>query len=100
MVSQNHLGQLTIGDSHEYGENIDPFDKSLVNELVLNYLKELANFKDWSVIQTWNGEYAKLSNGGTEFIYEAEPDVWIINGFGGAGMTLALGTAEECCQQF
>jgi FAD dependent oxidoreductase TIGR03364 len=100
MVSQNHLGQLTIGDSHEYGENIDPFDKSLVNELVLNYLKELANFKDWSVIQTWNGEYAKLSNGGTEFIYEAEPGVWIINGFGGAGMTLALGTAEECCQQF
>lgn len=100
MVSQNHLGQLTIGDSHEYGDSIEPFDKSIVNELVLNYLKDLVNFRDWSVIQTWNGEYAKLSNGGTEFFYEAEPNVWIMNGFGGAGMTLALGTVEECCQQF
>lgn len=100
MVSQNHLGQLTIGDSHEYGDNIEPFDKSMVNELVINYLKDLVQFKDWTVIQTWNGEYAKLSNGGTEFLHEVEPGVWIVNGFGGAGMTLALGTVEEFCQQF
>src|SRR5262249_44942848 len=28
MVSQNGLGELTIGDSHEYGREIGPFDKA------------------------------------------------------------------------
>lgn len=95
MVSQNHLGQLTVGDSHEYGEDIEPFDKAIINNLIINYLKKMALFKDWTVTQTWNGVYAKCLSGRTEFIQEIEPGVWVINGFGGAGMTLAWGTIEE-----
>ena len=28
LVSQNGRGELTLGDSHEYGEQIEPFDKA------------------------------------------------------------------------
>jgi glycine/D-amino acid oxidase-like deaminating enzyme len=95
MVSQNGKGELTIGDSHEYGLTHDPFDKKFINEMILDYLKKFAQFKDWTTVQTWNGIYPKLMDGGTELFYSPEPHVYIVNGVGGAGMTLSFGLAEE-----
>ncbi|MBC7916067.1 MAG: hypothetical protein H7Y07_18335 [Pyrinomonadaceae bacterium] len=37
MVSQNISGELTIGDSHEYGLIHDPFDKQFINQLIVDY---------------------------------------------------------------
>jgi glycine/D-amino acid oxidase-like deaminating enzyme len=51
--------------------------------------------KDWHIIQTWNGIYSKLLNGSTGFNKEIEENVWIVNGVGGAGMTLSLAYAED-----
>ena len=48
MVSQNGKGELTIGDSHEYGLTHDPFDKEFINRMILDYLRKFAQFKDWS----------------------------------------------------
>ncbi|WP_300596175.1 TIGR03364 family FAD-dependent oxidoreductase [Niabella sp.] len=95
MVSQNATGALTIGDSHEYGHTHDPFDRQFINHLILDYLAGFARFKDETIIQTWSGIYPKLTNGQTELILEPEPGVWIINGLGGAGMTLSFGLCEE-----
>ncbi|TAD81504.1 MAG: TIGR03364 family FAD-dependent oxidoreductase [Bacteroidetes bacterium] len=95
MVSQNGEGELTIGDSHEYGLGLDPFDKVFINNLIVNYLKTFAQFKDWQVIESWNGTYPKRTNGETEFVHQPQPNVWIVNGLGGAGMTLSFGLAEE-----
>lgn len=95
MVSQNAEGELTIGDSHEYALVHDPFDKTFINQMVLDYMKQLARFKDWSLIQTWHGIYPKLTDAKTDFIYSPEQGVTIVNGLGGAGMTLSLGLAEE-----
>ena len=95
MVSQNGKGELTVGDSHEYGMTHDPFDKKFINQMILDYLKKMASFKDWTIIETWNGIYPKLTDGETDLFYSPEPCVYIINGVGGAGMTLSFGLAEE-----
>ena len=95
MVSQNETGELTIGDSHEYGLVFDPFDKQFINQLITNYLKKFAVFKNWQMIQSWHGIYPKMTNGATDFIHQPQQGVTIINGMGGAGMTLSFGLAEE-----
>ena len=95
MVSQNGEGELTIGDSHEYGLGLDPFDKVFINQLIVDYLKTFAQFKDWQMVQSWNGTYPKRTNGEVDFVYQPQPNVWIVNGLGGAGMTLSFGLAEE-----
>lgn len=95
MVSQNAEGELTIGDSHEYGLVFDPFDKEFINQFIIDYLKQFALLKDWRIIQNWHGIYPKLLNGKTEFVYSPEEGVTIVNGLGGAGMTLSFGLAEE-----
>jgi FAD dependent oxidoreductase TIGR03364 len=95
MVAQNGRGELTVGDSHEYGLTHDPFDKEMINRKILDYLRTFACFKDWSVAETWNGVYAKLTDGEADLFFSPEPYVYIINGVGGAGMTLSFGLAEE-----
>ncbi|MGZ8539703.1 MAG: TIGR03364 family FAD-dependent oxidoreductase [Chitinophagaceae bacterium] len=95
MVSQNLAGELTVGDSHEYGLTHDPFDRQFINQLVLDYLKKFARFKDENVIETWNGIYAKLTNGRTHLVMEPEHGVTVINGLGGAGMTLSFGLCDQ-----
>jgi FAD dependent oxidoreductase TIGR03364 len=95
MVSQNQYGELTVGDSHEYGLVHDPFDKDFINKMIIDYLHTFTRLKDTRLIQTWNGMYPKLTNGQTELIVEAEPGVTIINGIGGNGMTLSFGLCEQ-----
>ena len=95
MVSQNGTGELTVGDSHEYGLNFTPFDTQHINKLILNVLKTFAHFKDWEIGSTWHGIYPKMTNGATEFVHRVDDTVTIVNGMGGAGMTLSFGLGEE-----
>ncbi len=95
MVSQNGEGELTIGDSHEYGLVLDPFDRQQINDLILDYLRRFAQFKNWSLLQSWNGTYPKRTTGEVDFVKEVVPGVTIVNGLGGAGMTFSFGLAEE-----
>jgi FAD dependent oxidoreductase TIGR03364 len=95
MAAQNQEGQITIGDSHEYGAAPDPFDKQLINQLILDYLAGFASFPNEAILETWNGIYAKLTNGESYIIAEPESGVTIINGLGGAGMTLSFGLCEK-----
>ena len=95
MISQNEIAELTVGDSHEYGGTFDPFDKSFINQLILDYLKEFMQCENWQLGQSWNGTYPKMTDGKTEIFLDVEPGVYILNGVGGAGMTLSFGLAEE-----
>jgi len=95
MVSQNGKGELTVGDSHEYGLTHDPFDKEFINKMILDYLRKFAQFRDWTLSETWNGVYTKLTDGEADLFFSPEPYVYVINGLGGAGMTLSFGLAEE-----
>lgn len=95
MVSQNDYGELTIGDSHEYGLTFNPFDSSYINDLILDYLRTFTCFKNNKIIESWNGIYPKCSMGRTEIFNSPEPGVFIINALSGAGMTMSFGLAEE-----
>jgi FAD dependent oxidoreductase TIGR03364 len=95
MVSQNQEGELAIGDSHEYGLTHDPFDRHFINQLILDYLKKFARFENEVITETWNGIYPKLTDGSNYLVLEPESGVTIINGFGGAGMTLSFGFCEQ-----
>lgn len=94
MISQNGLSEITIGDSHEYGLGLDPFDRDEINQLIIRYLHKFCRIQNLKIAQTWNGIYPKLK-GKTEFITSPENGVTIINGLSGAGMTLSFGLAEE-----
>ncbi len=98
MVAQNKQGEFTVGDSHEYGLQFDPFDNADINQLIINYLKTFAVCNDWKPVQSWHGIYAKMQEGSTELFVNPDPGVFIINAVGGAGMTLSFGLAEEITQ--
>ncbi len=94
MMSQNATGELILGDSHEYGLNLDPFDRSAINQYILAYLQSMVQVPTLEIAQTWHGVYAKLA-GKTEWIETPQPGVTLVNALGGAGMTLSFGLAEE-----
>lgn len=94
LMSQNHSGEIILGDSHEYGWDVSPFDSEEINRVILSYLKTFARFPDEAIAETWHGVYPKLP-GKTDFVLEVEPGVWIVNGLSGAGMTMSFGLAEE-----
>ena len=95
LVSQNQLGEATLGDTHEYGLHHDPFDRSELNELVIKYLETFCRLPKPQIAETWHGIYAKMKNGKSWFHHEPEPGVTILNGLGGAGMTLSFGLTEK-----
>ena len=95
MASQNGLGEITVGDSHEYALTFDPFDREFINTMILDYLGTFAQFKSTKVFQSWHGIYPKMTNGATEIVIRPESGVTIINGLGGNGMTLSFGLCDE-----
>ena len=95
MVSQNNNGELTVGDSHEYALDFEPFDKTEINEMILAYLKKFMHIDHWKMTQSWNGIYPIMTNGAAELFLNPEPGVYILNGIGGHGMTMSFGFAEE-----
>ncbi|MDF9798438.1 FAD dependent oxidoreductase TIGR03364 [Catalinimonas alkaloidigena] len=94
MMAQNGLGELVIGDSHEYGKALGPFDKEEINGHIMDYLHTFAQAPDMQIAERWHGIYAKLP-GKTEFIAHPSEEVTIVNALSGAGMTLSFGLAEE-----
>jgi FAD dependent oxidoreductase TIGR03364 len=95
LVSQNGRAELTIGDSHEYGPDFTPFDKEFINDLILDYLHTFLQAPTLTIQERWHGIYPKLPNGQTNLLLQPEKEVTILNGLGGAGMTLSFGLAEE-----
>jgi FAD dependent oxidoreductase TIGR03364 len=95
LLSETAQRELTIGDSHHYGLTPEPFDRDDVNAAILSYLATFAIAPTLAIAERWHGIYPKLTDGGSEFVATPEPGVTIVNGLGGAGMTLSFGLAEE-----
>jgi FAD dependent oxidoreductase TIGR03364 len=98
MVSQNGIGELTLGDSHEYDAEITPFDKHEIDQLVLRYLGAFFKAPKLQVASRWNGIYVKHPNE-PYFVARPAAGVTVVTGVGGAGMTLSFGLAEKIVRE-
>jgi FAD dependent oxidoreductase TIGR03364 len=94
LVSQNGRGELTLGDSHEYGDAIEPFDNPRIDELILAYLKTFLRAPDLTVAARWHGTYVKHPTA-AYVAARLTPQALAVTGVGGAGMTLSFGLAEQ-----
>jgi FAD dependent oxidoreductase TIGR03364 len=94
LASQTAGGAITLGDSHEYGREVDIFNKSLVDDLILREAAIFLRMPSWAIAERWYGVYS-LHPERPFFEAEPAPGVRIVTAPGGSGMTLSFGLAER-----
>jgi FAD dependent oxidoreductase TIGR03364 len=94
LAAQNNSGELILGDSHEYGEDISIFDKTEIDHIILRELKRLMRPPSFDVTRRWHGIYAKPSES-SHVEFDPQSGVKIVITPGGAGMTMALGLSQQ-----
>ena len=99
MAAQNGFGEVVLGDSHEYGEAITPFDRQEITRLMLRELHALIDLPAWELAAQWHGIYAIRPVGGPEFVHCPAEGVTIVIATGGCGMTMSFGLAEQAAQR-
>ncbi len=98
MASQTSMGEITIGDSHEYDMTLPPFDKPEIDEMILNYFIKFARLPKPEIVQRWHGIYANHPT--KHFLtIDPEPGVRIASVTGGKGMTLSFGFGEQMIEE-
>jgi hypothetical protein len=93
LAAQNGRGEVILGDSHEYDANVQPFDKSMIDELILRELRRIIDLPDWTIGEHWHGIYPKAPDT-IQFVHAPEPGVTAVIPAGGCGMTMSFGLAE------
>jgi len=99
MASPFPNGEVILGDSHEYGADITPFDKTEIDDLMLRELRKVFRLGDWTIQERWHGIYAKHP---TLPVVEEDcgDGVHVFVGPGGAGMTMSFGLAERAWRRW
>ena len=98
MVSQTVSGELTIGDSHEYGLAVNIFDIPAVNQLILDYAKEYLRVPTLQIAEQWHGVYAKHPEHPYLSLAPAS-GVRVVTVTSGIGMTMSFGIAEQTLRE-
>lgn len=94
MIAQNDDGEVVLGDSHEYGEAINPFDQTRIDELILRELRKIVRLRDWTIQERWHGVYIKHPERPV-VLSEPQPGVYLFAATGGTGMTLSMALADQ-----
>lgn len=98
MAAQLDTGGIIVGDSHEYDDAIEPFDREEIDALILRELRRILALPDWTICERWHGQYGSVrgaDHGRVALEADLRPGVHLCTGTGGAGMTLAFGIAER-----
>lgn len=98
LLVQRADGGLTIGDTHAYEE---PFDFALSEDPSVELLEraeQLLGTPLPPVTRRWEGVYAQCTDGALCARQELTPDVWMVTGPGGRGMTCSPAIAADTVQ--
>jgi len=95
-------GSIIVGDSHEYAaataqEDLGYHTQDYINNLMLTEARRIATFP-LTVRKTWAGFYSQTPD--EIFEYDVTPNIRIITGIGGKGMSSSAGYAEESIRQW
>lgn len=98
LASQNELGEVTLGDSHEYDSDISIFNNERIDDMVLDYMQKLLTLPEPRISERWHGFYAKHP---TDSLCVLSPaaGITIVTAPGGAGMTMSFGFAQNWWNQ-
>lgn len=94
MASQNARGEITLGDSHEYGLAVNIFDDPAIDRLILDFAKTYMRVPTFEIAETWHGVYAKHPEHPFLSVSPA-PGVRVVTVTSGIGMTMSFGLAEQ-----
>lgn len=94
IVVQSADGSLVVGDTHEYGETLDPFVSDALNALVLDELDTVLNLGARRVSETWIGTYASAT-GRWRFTDAPDDATRVVVVTAGCGASTAFGIGEE-----
>lgn len=91
---QSADGSLVVGDTHQYGDTLDPFISDEVNALVLDELDTVLDLGARRVSETWIGTYASAAD---RWRFTDAPDdaTRIVVVTAGCGASTAFGIGEE-----
>ncbi|GAA3917439.1 TIGR03364 family FAD-dependent oxidoreductase [Litoribacillus peritrichatus] len=94
LAAQHQTGEITLGDSHEYGNTPSPFINQRINQLILEYAQKVMTLPSWELKEQWIGIYSKAK---TDHVYWEQPqdNLFLITGLGGTGMSTSFAIAEE-----
>jgi FAD dependent oxidoreductase TIGR03364 len=98
LASQTADGAITLGDSHDYGLDVMPFDRTEVDELILSEARTFMKLPSWEIAERWHGVYSLHPS---RPFFDAEPaaGVRIVTAPGGSGMTLSFGLAARTAEE-
>jgi FAD dependent oxidoreductase TIGR03364 len=98
LVAQHEAGHLVLGDTHEYDDRIEPFDKPHLDELVLSYLRTFLQLSGIAILERWHGTYARHPRH-PYCVLSPAPGVTAVVGLGGHGITMSFGLADAVVDQ-
>lgn len=98
LASETEAGEVTLGDSHEYGMDLSFFDRAEINRMILDYARERLRLPLFEIAETWHGVYAKHPDQ-PYLIHAPEPAVRVVTVTSGIGMTMSFGLAESVLRE-
>ncbi|WP_288037378.1 FAD-dependent oxidoreductase [Acidiphilium sp.] len=98
LLSQHEGGELIIGDSHDYGPDVTPFNSEPVDQRILHYLAEMTLLPPLRITRRWQGVYVSSHHGPATRLDPCDR-VTVLTGLGGAGMTFSFGVTARLLQE-
>src|SRR5450432_256615 len=94
IVTQGPDGELTLGSSHEEGLVPEPFDKTMIDNWIISYVRNFLQAPNLDVCERWHAIRA-IHPEHPFLVCSPAENVRIVTGLGEAELTLSFGLAKQ-----